>query len=122
MAIIDGCPGIVITVEVAGQDLPEYVNVDEARSWTISNAYVEALSNAEFAIAVRFDPAHFPYQQDHIELELVLGAIRARRRQDQYQIRDKPRTRRGRFREPGGWRDRALGRATEEEGFHRPLP
>lgn len=46
MAIIDGCPGIVVTVEVAGQDLPEYIDADEARSWTVSNAYVEALSNA----------------------------------------------------------------------------
>ncbi|KAK4957941.1 hypothetical protein LTR10_004364 [Elasticomyces elasticus] len=62
-------PGLVVTIDVAEQDLPEY-NEDEADDGSSGSCvkYVEAVSGAEFGIAVRFDSTTFPLVNDSISL------------------------------------------------------
>ncbi|KAF2480113.1 hypothetical protein BDY17DRAFT_312998 [Neohortaea acidophila] len=73
MAILDTVPGLVVTIDVAGLDLPEYADTDQEDPHPNANsAYVVAESGAQFGIATRFDAAQFPYQGGDVEMQLSL--------------------------------------------------
>ncbi|KAI7237766.1 hypothetical protein KC330_g3005 [Hortaea werneckii] len=62
MAIHPNVPGLTVSIDVAGQDLPEY-NGDDAQdpsSVTVTK-YIEAVSGAEFAISYRLDTNVFAF-------------------------------------------------------------
>lgn len=73
MAILDTVPGLVVTIDVAGLDLPEYADTDQEDPHPNANsAYVVAESGAQFGIATRFDATQFPYQGGDVEMQLSL--------------------------------------------------
>ncbi|KAK5737366.1 hypothetical protein LTR17_006783 [Elasticomyces elasticus] len=87
-------PGLVVTIDVADQDLPEY-DEDEADNGSSGSCvkYVEAVSGAEFGIAVRFDSTTFPLANDKISLCFYIdGQDAGRRRFDPAHIRQRNRT------------------------------
>lgn len=49
------CPGVIVEILVSGQPLPEYDDIDEGPILpnTVTK-YIEAQSDAEFAVRVRF--------------------------------------------------------------------
>ncbi|KAI6800849.1 hypothetical protein KC363_g3908 [Hortaea werneckii] len=67
MAIHPNVPGLTVSIDVAGQDLPEYDGgeAQEASSTTVVK-YIEAISGAEFAIAYRFDANVFAFADNAI--------------------------------------------------------
>ena len=73
MAVIAEVPGIVVTIDVAGQDVHEYNDADvEEPQPNTSYTYVQAESGADFGVAVRFDPAVFPYVREQIRVQLSM--------------------------------------------------
>ncbi|KAI6867216.1 hypothetical protein KC338_g3268 [Hortaea werneckii] len=62
MAIHPKVPGLTVSIDVAGQLLPEYDGGDaqEVANNTVTK-YIEAVSGAEFAITFRFDNNLFPF-------------------------------------------------------------
>ncbi|GAB1742406.1 hypothetical protein NU219Hw_g7955t1 [Hortaea werneckii] len=65
MAIHPRVPGLTVSIDVAGQDLPEYDGGDtQAPSSNTVTKYIEAVSGAEFAISYRFDNSVFAFA-DH---------------------------------------------------------
>ncbi|KAK4895147.1 hypothetical protein LTR27_006753 [Elasticomyces elasticus] len=82
-------PGLVVTIDVADQDLPEY-NEDETDSGSSGACvkFVEAVSGAEFGIAVRFDTESFPLANDSISLCFDIdGQSAGKRRYDPADMR-----------------------------------
>ncbi|KAK5688776.1 hypothetical protein LTS10_000754 [Elasticomyces elasticus] len=73
MAIHPLLPGLVLTIDVAGQDLPEY-NEEEQDDANPRECvkYVEAVSGAEFGFGIRFDAGTFPHANEAISLECFL--------------------------------------------------
>ena len=78
MAILTEVAGIIATIEVNGQDLPEFDAVDETTNATPSTSpgpsttkYIEATSNARFALITRFTK-DYPYPEDDLILRLYL--------------------------------------------------
>lgn len=65
MAIHPNVPGLTVSIDVAGQDLPEYDGGDtQALPNNAVTKYIQAVSGAEFAISYRFDNSVFPFA-DH---------------------------------------------------------
>lgn len=65
MAIHPNVPGLTVSIDVAGQDLPEHDGGDaQVASSTTVIKYIEAISGAEFAIAYRCDLNVFAFA-DH---------------------------------------------------------
>ncbi|KAK3637232.1 hypothetical protein LTR56_013770 [Elasticomyces elasticus] len=64
-------PGVVVTLDVASQDLPEYDedDIDNIPSRTCVK-YVEAISGAEFGIAIRFDGEQLTHINDRLLLRV----------------------------------------------------
>ena len=77
MAIITDLPCLEITVDFAGDSLPEYHDNDEDEQEPFtSTTYIEAQSNAKFGIAVQYDPATFPLAGEHITYRMYLDGKR----------------------------------------------
>lgn len=73
MAILNTVPGLVVTIDVAGVDLPEYADTDEEDPQPDTNyAYVVAESGAQFGIATRFDVTQFPHHGGDVEMHMSL--------------------------------------------------
>ncbi|KAK3622242.1 hypothetical protein LTR56_022290 [Elasticomyces elasticus] len=73
MAIHPLLPGMTISIDVAGKDLPEYneEETDEANPIECVK-YIEAMSGAEFGFAICFDAPSFQYAYETINLECSL--------------------------------------------------
>ena len=74
MAIHPDVSGLVVGVDVGGQNLPEYNDdgdVDDTPANTIVK-YVEAVSGAEFGVHVRFDTPAFRFAQDSISMAVYV--------------------------------------------------
>lgn len=72
MAVIEEVPGLVVTIDVAGEDLAEYNSDEEEPQSRTSHTYIQAESGADFSIATRYDAATFPHPQETIRYELFL--------------------------------------------------
>ncbi|KAK5702231.1 hypothetical protein LTR17_022506 [Elasticomyces elasticus] len=60
-------PGVVVTLVVDSQDLPEYDEDDDDNvPLHTCVKYVEAVSGAEFGVAVRFDPSKLEHPDDTV--------------------------------------------------------
>lgn len=81
MAIHPNVPGLTVSIDVAGQDLPEYDGGDaqEASSATVVK-YIEAISGAEFGIAFRFDNHVFPFADHAIAVSVFCDGNGASRK------------------------------------------
>ncbi|RMY53725.1 hypothetical protein D0865_05106 [Hortaea werneckii] len=65
MAIHPHVPGLTVSIDVAGQDLPEYDGGDtQALPNNAVTKYIQAVSGAQFAISYRFDNSVFAFA-DH---------------------------------------------------------
>lgn len=53
MAVLDGLPGVEITVVVDGKDLHEYQDADMEDDEDTVTKYIEAVDNANFAIKIK---------------------------------------------------------------------
>ncbi|KAK1080998.1 hypothetical protein LTR33_005062 [Friedmanniomyces endolithicus] len=75
MAIHPSLPGLEISVEVDQSDLPEY-DEDESEPDefypTACVRYIEAISDARFRIAIRFDGDVFPHVNSNIVVQVTL--------------------------------------------------
>ncbi|KAK4891979.1 hypothetical protein LTR27_009506 [Elasticomyces elasticus] len=73
MAIHPYLPGLVVSIDVGGQDLPEYSEeeIDDANPIECVK-YIEAVSGAEFGFAIRFDATTFVHANKNITLECDL--------------------------------------------------
>ena len=67
MAIHPDVPGLEVGIDVNGQNLPEYEDIDAEGGDTSKNAacikYVESVSGATFGMSIRFDAAHYPFTE-----------------------------------------------------------
>ncbi|KAK4951354.1 hypothetical protein LTR10_010327 [Elasticomyces elasticus] len=69
MAIHPYLPGLSVSIDVAGQDLPEYNDEDQDEANPMECVkYIEAVSGAEFGFATRFDTNTFPHANKNIVL------------------------------------------------------
>ncbi|KAH0159986.1 hypothetical protein KCU67_g6903, partial [Aureobasidium melanogenum] len=85
MAVLDGLPGVEVTVVVDGQDLHEYQDADMEDDEDTVTKYIEAVDNANFAIKIKVsedvefkgDCLSFDISVDgvHIDRPLVSGPI-----------------------------------------------
>ena len=69
MAIHTEVPGLVVTVNVNGRDLPEYDDGSQASvqsTWPFTIKYVEATTGARFGIVAQFTPEYEHQDEDHI--------------------------------------------------------
>ncbi|KAK5127441.1 hypothetical protein LTR85_006780 [Meristemomyces frigidus] len=73
MAVLQELPGLVVTLDVADQDLPEYDD-DETEDMPphTTSKYVEAQSGAHFGVAHRYTSTAFPHSGNHIKVELSM--------------------------------------------------
>ena len=55
MAVLDDVPEIAVAIVVDGQRLEEYVDPDAAAESRVTERYIEASSNKQFAIAIKFN-------------------------------------------------------------------
>ncbi|KAK5680042.1 hypothetical protein LTS10_007990 [Elasticomyces elasticus] len=64
-------PGVVVTLDVDSQDLPEYDDddADHLSSHTCVK-FVEAISGAEFGVAIRFNAEQLPQPNDRLSLRI----------------------------------------------------
>ena len=73
MAIVSEVPGLVVTIDVAGQNLAEYDDNDVEEPQPLATMkYVEATSGANFGVATSYDPFVFSHVNDHIRYHLYL--------------------------------------------------
>ncbi|KAK4549810.1 hypothetical protein LTR36_005111 [Oleoguttula mirabilis] len=77
MAILTDVPGLVVTLDVADQDLPEYDDHDaEETPPHTATKYVEVHSGAHFGVARRYTSTTFPHSDDYIKTELWMDGKR----------------------------------------------
>ncbi|KAI7286123.1 hypothetical protein KC345_g1316 [Hortaea werneckii] len=71
MAVHPEVPGLTVSVDVDGQDLPEYEDEDaqDAQPEVVIK-YVEAISGAEFKTSLRFDAQEFQHSEQTIVISV----------------------------------------------------
>ncbi|KAK5708654.1 hypothetical protein LTR17_020486 [Elasticomyces elasticus] len=75
--IVEGCPGLHVTIAVQGADLPEHIVSEEEEDADVGKRYVEAVPSAQFHVSIRFAD-DFPYPSDDIEATVYLDGQRVR--------------------------------------------
>jgi len=77
MAIVSVVPGLIVTLDVAGQDLAGYKdNEAEQDAPNTTTVFVEAQSGAKSAFAIRFEPATFPHRHEQLVADIYLDGQR----------------------------------------------
>ncbi|KAK5688698.1 hypothetical protein LTS10_000676 [Elasticomyces elasticus] len=76
--IVEGCPGLCVTITVQGVDLPEYIVDEEHEDADTGKRYVEAVPDTQFGVALYFSD-DFPYPGDDVEATVYLDGQRVRR-------------------------------------------
>lgn len=80
MAIHPNVPGLVVTVDVDGQDLPELDDgdVDSTSTEACVVKYIEPVSGAEFGLAFRFDSTACLLEHDAVGFDIHVDGVRAK--------------------------------------------
>ncbi|TIA62545.1 hypothetical protein D6C77_02681 [Aureobasidium pullulans] len=78
MAILDSLPGVEITVVVDGEDLHEYQDTDMEDEENTVTKYVEAVTDANFAIKIK-GSQELQYKGDCLSLDVLVDGLRIQR-------------------------------------------
>ncbi|THY50640.1 hypothetical protein D6C97_06964 [Aureobasidium pullulans] len=78
MAILDSLPGVEITVVVDGEDLHEYQDTDMEDEENTVTKYVEAVTDANFAIKIK-GSQELEYKGDCLSLDVLVDGLRIER-------------------------------------------
>ncbi|THY04794.1 hypothetical protein D6D02_07885 [Aureobasidium pullulans] len=78
MAILDSLPGVEITVVVDGEDLHEYQDTDMEDEENTVTKYVEAITDANFAIKIK-GSQELEYKGDCLSLDVLVDGLRIQR-------------------------------------------
>ncbi|THX82003.1 hypothetical protein D6D04_03752 [Aureobasidium pullulans] len=74
MAILDSLPGIEITVVVDGEDLHEYQDTDMEDEENTVTKYVEAVTDANFAIKIK-GSRELEYKGEYLSLKVLVDGL-----------------------------------------------
>ena len=74
MAILDSLPGVEITVVVDGEDLHEYQDTDMEDEENTVTKYVEAVTDANFAIKFK-GSRELEYKGEYLSLEVLVDGL-----------------------------------------------